>query len=80
MILCDNWKFIAVTLGKLEEVRKLLIAWFSNNYLKTSDNQRHCCLSSDEQFSINIDSEVIKNSQVKNPVGVNVNNGLQSQI
>ena len=52
------------TLKQLEEVGKVL-DWFSNNFLKANTDKCHLILSTDEPFSINIDNEVIKNSNNK---------------
>ena len=62
---------IDATLEKLEEVRKVLFEWFSNNFLKT--NADKC---TDGPFPINIDNEVIKNSNNMKLLGINLNNRL----
>ena len=49
----------------LEEVAKVLFEWFSNNFLKANADKCHLILSTDEPFSINIDNELIKNSNNK---------------
>ena len=67
---------IDVTLEKLEEVGKVLFEWFSNNFLKANADKCHLILSTDEPFSINIDNEVIKNSNNKKLLGINLNNRL----
>ena len=67
---------IDVTLEKLEEVGKLLFEWFSNNFLKANADKCHLILSTDEPFSINIDNEIIKNSNNKKLLGINLNNRL----
>ena len=67
---------IDVTLEKLEEVGKVLFEWFSNNFLKANAEKCHLILSTDEPFSINIDNEVIKNSNNKKLLGINLNNRL----
>ena len=77
----DNTAYVCsenndVTLEKLEEVGKVLFEWFSNNFLKASANKCHLILSTDEPFSINIDNEVIKNSNNKKLLGINLNNRL----
>ena len=59
---------VDATLEKLEEVGKILFHWFSNNSLKTNADKFHLILSTDEPFSINIDNEVIKNSNNKKTV------------
>ena len=74
----DNTPYVCsenvdVTLEKLEEVGKLLVEWFSNNFLKTNADKSHLILSTDEPFSINIDNEVIKNSNNKKLLGINLN-------
>ena len=51
---------VNVTLEKLEEARKVLYEWFSNNFLKVNTDKCHLILSTDEPFYINIDNEVIK--------------------
>ena len=56
---------IDVTLEKLEEVGKVLFEWFLNNFLKSNGDKCHLILSTDEPFSVNIDNEVIKNSNNK---------------
>ena len=63
------------TLAKLEQVGKVLFEWSSNNFLKTNADKCHLILSTDEPFSINIDNEVIKNSN-KKLLGINLNNRL----
>ena len=65
---------VDVTLEKLEEVGKVLFEWFSNNFLKANADKCHLILSTDEPFSINIDNEVIKNSNNKKLLGINLNN------
>ena len=67
---------IDVTLEKLEKVGKVLFEWFSNNFLKANADKCHLILSTDEPFSINIDNEVIKNSNNKKLLGINLNNRL----
>ena len=67
---------INVTLEKLEEVGKILFEWFSNNFLKSNADKCHLILNTDEPFSINIDNEVIKNSNNKKLLGINLNNRL----
>ena len=49
------------TLEKLEELRKILFKWFSNNFLKAIAIKFNLILSMNESFLINIDNEVIKN-------------------
>ena len=68
-----------VTLEKLEEVGKVLLEWFSNNFLKVNADKCHLILSTDEPFSINIDNEIIKNSN-KKLLGINLNNRLGFDI
>ena len=77
----DNTPYVCsenvdVTLEKLEEVGKVLFEWFSNNFLKASADKRHLILSTDEPFSIKIDNEVIKNSNNKKLLGINLNNRI----
>ena len=67
---------IDVTLEKLEEVGKVLFEWFSNNFLKANADKCHLILSTDEPFSINVDNGVIKNSNNKKLLGINLNNSL----
>ena len=67
---------IDVTLGKLEEVGKVFFEWFSNNFLRANADKCHLILSTGEPFSINIDNEVIKNSNNKKLLGINLNNRL----
>ena len=67
---------VDVTLEKLEEVGKVLFEWFSNNLLKANADKCHLILSTDEPFSINIDDEVIKNSNSKKLLGINLNNRI----
>ena len=62
-----------VTLEKLEEVGKVLFEWFSNNFLKANAGKCHLILSTDEPFSVNIDNEVIKNSNNKKVLGIKLN-------
>ena len=59
---------VDVTLEKLEEVGKILLEWFSSNFLKTNADKCHLILSTDEPFSINMDNEVIKTSNDKKTV------------
>ena len=56
---------VDVTLEKLEEIGKRLFKWFSNNFLKTNADKCPLILSMDEPFSVNIDKDVIKNSNDK---------------
>ena len=77
----DNTPYVCsenvdVTLEKLEEVGKVLFEWFSNNFLKANADKCHLILSTDEPFSINIDNEVIKNSNNKKLLGINLNNRI----
>ena len=72
----DNTPNVDVTLEKLEEVGKVLFEWFSNNFLKANADKYHLILSTDEPFSINIDNEVIKNSNNKKLLGINLNNRI----
>ena len=67
---------IDLTPEKLEEVEKVLFEWFSNNSLKANADRCHLILSTDEPFSINIDHEIIKNSNNKKLLGINLNNRL----
>ena len=67
---------VDVTLEKLEEVGKVAFEWFSNNFLKANADKYHLILSMDEPFSINIDNEVIKNSNNKKQLRINLNNRL----
>ena len=67
---------IDVTLEKLEEVRKVLFEWFSNNFLKANADKCDLILSTDEPFWIKIDNEVIKNSSNEKLFGINLNNKL----
>ena len=67
---------VDVTLEKLEEVGKVFFEWFSNNFLKTNTDKCNLILSTDEPFSINIDNEVIKNSNNKKLLGINLNNRI----
>ena len=62
---------VDVTLGKLEEVGKLLFEWFSNNFLKANAGKCHLILSTNEPFSTAIDNEVIKNSNNKKLLRIN---------
>ena len=60
----DNTPYVCsenvdVTLKKLEEVGKVLLEWFSNNFLKENADKCHLILSTDEH-------KVIKNSNNKN--------------
>ena len=66
----DNTPYVCsenadVTLEKLEEVGKVLFKWFTNDFVKANADKCHLILSTDEPFSINIDNEVIKNSNNK---------------
>ena len=77
----DNTPYVCsdnvdVTLEKLEEVGKVLFEWFSNNFLKANADKCHLILSTDELFSVNIDNEVIKNSNNKKLLGINLNNRM----
>ena len=67
---------IDIALEKLEEVGKVLFEWFSNNFLKANVDKCHLILSTDEPLTINIDNEVIKNSNNKKLLGINLNNRL----
>ena len=67
---------IDITLEKLEEVGKVLFEWFSNNFLKANADKCHLILRTHEPFSINIDNEVIKNSNNKKLLGINLNNRI----
>ena len=66
---------VGVTLEKLEEVGKVLFEWFSNNFFKANADKCHLISSTDEPL-INIDTEVIKNSNNKKLFGINLNNRL----
>ena len=67
---------VDVTLEKLEEVGKVIFEWFSSNFLKSNADKCHLLLSTDEPFSINIDNEVIKSSNNKKLLRINLNNRL----
>ena len=67
---------IDVPLGRLEEVGIVLFEWFSNNFLKANAGKCHLILSTDEPFLVNIDNEVIKNSNNKKLLAINLNNRL----
>ena len=58
-------EYVNVTLEKLEELGRVLFDWLSSNFLKAIADKCHLILSKDEPFSINIDNEVIKNSNDK---------------
>ena len=78
----DNTPYVCsenvdVTLEKLEEVGKVLFEWFSNNFLKANADKCHLLLSTDEPFSININNEVIKNSNNEKLLRINLNNRLR---
>ena len=75
----DNTPYVCsenvdVILEKLEEVGKVLFEWFSNSFLKAYADKCHLIISTDETFSIDIDNEVIKNSNNKKLLGINLNN------
>ena len=77
----DNTPYVCsenvdVTLEKLKEVGKVLFEWFSNSFLKANADKCHPILSTDEPFSINIDNEVIKISNNKKLLGINLNNRI----
>ena len=61
---------------KIEKVGKILFEWFSNNFLNVDADKFHLILSMDELVSININNEVIKNSNYKKLLVVNLNNRL----
>ena len=69
-------EYVNVTLEKLEELGRVLFDWFSSNFLKAIADKCHLILSTDEPFSINIDNEVIKNSNDKKRLGINLKNEL----
>ena len=71
---------VAVTLEKLKEVGKPLFEWFSNNYLMPNADKCHLILCTDEPFLINIDNEVIRNSNNKKLLGISLNNSLGFDI
>ena len=70
-------KNVGVTLEKLAELGKMLFERFSNNFLKANGDKCHLILSTGEYFSINIDNGIIKKSNDKKLLGVNLNNGLE---
>ena len=57
---------VNVTIEKLEEVGKIRLEWFSNDFLKANVDIFHLILSTNEPFSLNIDNEVIN---LKNKLG-----------
>ena len=65
---------VAVILEKLEKVGKLLFERFSNNFLKANADKCHLILSTNEPFPVNIDNEVIENSNNKKLLGINLKN------
>ena len=65
---------VDVNLEKLGKAGKVLFEWFWNNFLRKNVDKCHFILSTDELFSINIDNEVIKNSNNKKLLGINLNN------
>ena len=56
---------VDVTIEKLEKIGKILFKWFSKNFLKANADKYPLILSIDEPFSVNIDKDVIKNSNDK---------------
>ena len=60
----------------LEEVGKVLSAWFLNNFIKANVDKCHLILSTNEPFLINIDNEVIKSSSNKKLLRIDLNNRL----
>ena len=77
----DNTAYVCsenvdVILEKLEEVGKVLFEWFSNNFLKANTDKCYLILSTDEPFLVNINNEVIKNSNNKKLLEINLNNRL----
>ena len=60
----------------VEKVGKVLFEWFSNNFLRANAVKCHLIINTDEPFSINIDNQVIKNSNNKKLLGINLNNRL----
>ena len=67
---------IDVTLEKLEGVGKVIFEWFSNNFLKANADKCYLILSANEPYSTNINNEVIKNSNSKKLLGINLNKRL----
>ena len=63
-------------LEEVGEVGKVLFEWFSNNFSKANPDKCHLILSTDKPFSVNIDNELIKNSNNKKLLGINLNNRL----
>ena len=63
-------------LEEVGEVGKVLFEWFSNNFSKANADKCHLILSTDKPFSVNIDNELIKNSNNKKLLGINLNNRL----
>ena len=77
----DNTPYVCsenvdLTLEKLEEVGKVFFEWFSKNFLKANADKFYLILNTDEPFSINIDNEVIKDSNNKILLRINLNNRL----
>ena len=70
------WKCWRYSRKTREEVGKVLFEWFSNNLLKANADNCHLVLSTDKPFSINIYNKVIKNSNNKKLLEINLNNRL----
>ena len=68
---CD--KNLEVLLSKLQIYALKLHEWFSNNYMKINSDKCHLILSSnDENKNIELNGEVIKNTQVQKLFGVHI--------
>ena len=65
-IRCVCSENVSVTIEKLEEVGKIRLEWFSNDFLKANVDIFHLILSTNEPFSLNTDNEVIN---LKNKLG-----------
>ena len=72
----DDTPYVCSIQKKIEKVRKILFEWFSNNFLNVNADKFYLILGMDELVSININNEVIKNSNYKKLLVVNLNNRL----
>ena len=54
----------------LEEAASKLFLWISQNYLKANPDKSHLLISNNEDIIINIQSEIIKNTNSKTLLGI----------
>ena len=70
---------LEVLLSKLQICVLKILEWFSNNYIKMNSDKCHIILgSNDENKKIELNREVINNTQIQKLLGVHIDYKLKS--